>query len=184
MSTPTRLATRILQGLLIGIAAAVLTLAIGRFYPGALKAMQAFAATVLDPLGQVFLRLLFFVVIPLVFASLASGVAQLGRLGRLGPLAGRTFALWGVAVLAAFALIATSLHGLSSDSHVVGKPDSTKASDAIAVSRTSRTRENIARSRKNSTTSAAAAYAYAIRVIQVASRTMSVKRCPKVAFQL
>jgi len=44
----------------------------------------------------------------------------------------RTFALWGVAVLAAFALIASSLHGLSSDSHVVGKPDSTKASDAIA----------------------------------------------------
>jgi len=104
MSTPTRLATRILQGLLIGIAAAVLTLAIGRFYPGALKAMQAFAATVLDPLGQVFLRLLFFVVIPLVFASLASGVAQLGRLGRLGPLAGRTFALFAANMLIAVAL--------------------------------------------------------------------------------
>jgi len=44
----------------------------------------------------------------------------------------RTFALWGVAVLAALALVATSLHGLSSDSHVVGKPESTKASDAIA----------------------------------------------------
>ncbi|MFL5959695.1 MAG: MMPL family transporter [Gaiellaceae bacterium] len=44
----------------------------------------------------------------------------------------RTFALWGVAVLAALALVATSLHGLRSDSHVVGKPDSTKASDAIA----------------------------------------------------
>jgi uncharacterized membrane protein YdfJ with MMPL/SSD domain len=44
----------------------------------------------------------------------------------------RTFALWGVAVLAALALIATSLHGLTSNSHVVGKPDSTKAQDAIA----------------------------------------------------
>jgi putative drug exporter of the RND superfamily len=44
----------------------------------------------------------------------------------------RTFALWGVAVLAALALIATSLHGLSSNSHVVGKPESTKAADAIA----------------------------------------------------
>jgi DAACS family dicarboxylate/amino acid:cation (Na+ or H+) symporter len=49
---------------------------------------------VLDPLGQVFLRLLFFVVMPLVFASLAAGVVQLGRLSSLGPLAGRTFALF------------------------------------------------------------------------------------------
>jgi uncharacterized membrane protein YdfJ with MMPL/SSD domain len=40
--------------------------------------------------------------------------------------------MWGIAVLAALALIATSLHGLSSNSHVVGKPDSTKAADAIA----------------------------------------------------
>jgi putative drug exporter of the RND superfamily len=44
----------------------------------------------------------------------------------------RTFAWWGIAVLAGLALVATSLHGLSSDSHVVGKPDSTKAEDAIA----------------------------------------------------
>jgi DAACS family dicarboxylate/amino acid:cation (Na+ or H+) symporter len=49
---------------------------------------------VCDPLGQVFLRMLFFVVIPLVFASLASGVVQLGELSHLGPLAGRTFTLF------------------------------------------------------------------------------------------
>ncbi|HEX2100459.1 MAG TPA: dicarboxylate/amino acid:cation symporter, partial [Candidatus Synoicihabitans sp.] len=53
-----------------------------------------FSTTVLDPFGQVFLRLLFFVVVPLVFASLASGVAQLGNLSKLGPLAGRTFGLF------------------------------------------------------------------------------------------
>lgn len=51
---------------------------------------------VLDPFGQIFLRLLFFVIVPLVFASLAAGVVQLGRLDRLGPLAGRTFALFGL----------------------------------------------------------------------------------------
>jgi Na+/H+-dicarboxylate symporter len=44
----------------------------------------------------VFLRLLFFVVIPLIFASLLVGVVQLGRLSELGPLAGRTFALFAV----------------------------------------------------------------------------------------
>jgi DAACS family dicarboxylate/amino acid:cation (Na+ or H+) symporter len=38
--------------------------------------------------------MLFFVVIPLVFASLANGVLQLGELSRLGPLAARTFTLF------------------------------------------------------------------------------------------
>jgi RND superfamily putative drug exporter len=44
----------------------------------------------------------------------------------------RTFALWGIAVLAALAFVATSLHGLSSQGNVIGKPESTKAKDAIA----------------------------------------------------
>ena len=44
----------------------------------------------------------------------------------------RTFALWGVAVLVALVLVATSLHGLTSNSHVIGSPESTKAADAIA----------------------------------------------------
>jgi DAACS family dicarboxylate/amino acid:cation (Na+ or H+) symporter len=59
---------------------------------------------VLDPLGQVFLRMLFFVVIPLVFASLAMGVAQLDRLAQLGPLATRTFLLFFTNMIIAVAL--------------------------------------------------------------------------------
>jgi uncharacterized membrane protein YdfJ with MMPL/SSD domain len=43
-----------------------------------------------------------------------------------------TLALWGAAVLVALGLVATSLHGLSSQGHVVGNPESTKAKDAIA----------------------------------------------------
>jgi Na+/H+-dicarboxylate symporter len=94
MSTSTPLAKRILWGLVIGVVAAVITLGIGRLHPATLSVMQKISGAVFDPLGQIFLRMLFFVVIPLVFASLASGVAQLGRLERLGPLAGRTFALF------------------------------------------------------------------------------------------
>lgn len=95
MSTTTKsLATRILWGLAIGVVAGVTTLGIGQFYPDALTSARSIATTLLDPFGQIFLRLLFFVVIPLVFASLASGITQLGRLDRLGPLAGRTFALF------------------------------------------------------------------------------------------
>jgi Na+/H+-dicarboxylate symporter len=90
----TRLANRILLGLAVGAVAGAATLAVGAVAPAVLEGAREFAKLVLDPLGQVFLRMLFFVVIPLVFASLAMGVAQLERLGHLGPLAGRTFALF------------------------------------------------------------------------------------------
>lgn len=90
----TRLANRILWGLLVGAAAGGLTLLAGKAFPGVLDAAQQFATLVLDPIGQVFLRMLFFVVIPLVFASLATGVAQLDRLSQLGPMAVRTFILF------------------------------------------------------------------------------------------
>jgi putative drug exporter of the RND superfamily len=43
-----------------------------------------------------------------------------------------TLALWGAAVLVALVLVATSLHGLTSNSHVVGSPESTKAENAVA----------------------------------------------------
>jgi len=89
-----RLANRILLGLLLGAAAGGVTLLIGGIYPAVLDAARGFSTLVLDPIGQVFLRMLFFVVIPLVFASLATGVAQLDRLGQLGPMAMRTFALF------------------------------------------------------------------------------------------
>lgn len=93
-ATPKTLANRILLGLVVGIIAAAISLAVGHFSPGFLNTARTFSSKVLDPIGQVFLRILFFVVIPLVFASLASGVVQLGRLNRLGPLAGRTFVLF------------------------------------------------------------------------------------------
>lgn len=88
------LANRILFGLLLGVVAGLLTLGLGQYSPPALAFMRKVSSAVFDPVGQVFLRLLFFVVIPLVFASLAAGIAQLGRLDRLGPLAGRTFVLF------------------------------------------------------------------------------------------
>jgi Na+/H+-dicarboxylate symporter len=89
-----QLANRILLGLLGGAVAGALTLLVGAGSPAVLEAARVFAVTVLDPIGQVFLRLLFFVVMPLVFASLAAGVSQLGDLARLGPLSARTFTLF------------------------------------------------------------------------------------------
>jgi uncharacterized membrane protein YdfJ with MMPL/SSD domain len=45
---------------------------------------------------------------------------------------GRTLAAWGAVAVAAVALTATQLHGLSSSAHVTGNPESRRAQDAIA----------------------------------------------------
>jgi DAACS family dicarboxylate/amino acid:cation (Na+ or H+) symporter len=89
-----KLANRILLGLAGGAIAGALTLLIGAGSPAVLEGARWVATNVFDPIGQIFLRLLFFVVMPLVFASLAAGVAQLGDLARLGPLSARTFTLF------------------------------------------------------------------------------------------
>ncbi len=47
-------------------------------------ALQSFITNVSYPLGQIFLRLIFMVVIPLVVSALIVGVAELGDLRRLG----------------------------------------------------------------------------------------------------
>jgi DAACS family dicarboxylate/amino acid:cation (Na+ or H+) symporter len=101
------LANRILIGLAIGVIAGIATLGLGRVWPASLDVMRRVSTSVLDPFGQIFLRMLFFVVIPLVFASLATGVVQLGRLDKLGPLAGRTFSLFflNMAIGAALGLV-------------------------------------------------------------------------------
>ncbi len=54
----------------------------------------------LSPLGQVFLRLIFMTVIPLIFCALALGVAELGDAKALGRIGLRTFA---------FTVVATSI---------------------------------------------------------------------------
>lgn len=98
------LANRILIGLAVGAAAGVLTLVLGKPLPGLLEGARKVATWVLEPIGQVFLRLLFFVIIPLIFASLVLGIVQLGDLRKLGPLAARTFSLFVVNMGIAVAL--------------------------------------------------------------------------------
>lgn len=91
-----KLASRILWGLVIGLVLGLLARGIMFKFPESELAFKSFASEICDPAGQVFLRLLFFVVVPLVFSSLALGVAQLGDLSKLGPLAGRTFGMFGI----------------------------------------------------------------------------------------
>ena len=76
--------TRILAGLLLGALAGGLAQAIlGQSHPG----LQWTVKQVAQPVGQVFLRMIFMIVVPLVFSALAMGVAEIGeahRIGRVG----------------------------------------------------------------------------------------------------
>ena len=83
-----KLHSKILLGLIVGLIAGILT---NQYLgEGTHNGLEFFIANVTDPVGQIFLRLLFMIVVPLVFASLALGVANLGDLGTLGKIGIRT----------------------------------------------------------------------------------------------
>lgn len=60
---------------------------------GNLPRLEFLVKNVADPIGQVFLRLILMVVIPLVFSSLVLGIAGIGDPRRLGWIGLRTFAM-------------------------------------------------------------------------------------------
>jgi DAACS family dicarboxylate/amino acid:cation (Na+ or H+) symporter len=81
---------QILGGLVAGaIVGIIANLSVG-MNEGAKEILNTIIDGVAHPIGQIFLRMLFIVVVPLVFASLSSGVASLGDLGKLGRMGSRT----------------------------------------------------------------------------------------------
>src|SRR5262249_28451217 len=82
---------KILMGLIVGA-----TLGIGVNYASSGGERPHWLEVVLkiaEPLGQVFLRLMLMVVVPLVFAALSLGVIGLGDVRRLGKIGLRTLIL-------------------------------------------------------------------------------------------
>ena len=76
-----KLHTKILLGLLVGLTLGIsVNLTVGTTNP-VVDALNTYVAI---PIGQIFLRMLFMVVMPLVFASIALGVAGLGDIRRVG----------------------------------------------------------------------------------------------------
>jgi DAACS family dicarboxylate/amino acid:cation (Na+ or H+) symporter len=81
-----KLHTKILIGLAVGaVAGVIVNLTLGPDHP----TIEAINEYVTVPVGQIFLRMLFMVVMPLVFASISLGVAGLGDLRRVGRVGGR-----------------------------------------------------------------------------------------------
>lgn len=81
-----KLHTKILLGLMTGLIAGVSTnLAVGVDHP----TVEWVNKYIAGPVGQIFLRMLFMVVMPLVFASIALGVAGLGDIRKVGRVGGK-----------------------------------------------------------------------------------------------
>jgi DAACS family dicarboxylate/amino acid:cation (Na+ or H+) symporter len=86
---------KILIGLAIGAAAGMVARTLyppgpdGAMHPGLTWAIR----NVAEPAGQIFLRLIFMVVVPLVFCALVLGIADMGDPRRLGRIGLKTFAL-------------------------------------------------------------------------------------------
>jgi DAACS family dicarboxylate/amino acid:cation (Na+ or H+) symporter len=79
--------TRILIGLCVGAVGGVLAhLALGES-----AGLVAFTTYVSEPFGRLFLRLIFMIVLPLLFSALALGVAGLGDIRTLGRIGRKTF---------------------------------------------------------------------------------------------
>ena len=103
----TKLHTKILLGLLIG---ATLGIATNQLLGGTHPYVEGVNRYVAGPIGQIFLRLLFMIVIPLVFASISLGVAGLGDIRRVGRVGGKAIAYFfaSTALAATLGLIVVS----------------------------------------------------------------------------
>ena len=80
---PTRILIGLATGLVLGLVANLT--AAGQPW------LETLIRYVAYPIGQIFLRLIFMIVIPLIFAALSLGVAELGDLRRLGRIGAKTF---------------------------------------------------------------------------------------------
>ena len=96
-----KLHTKILLGLAVGLIAGIATnLSVGPDHP-TIEAINTYFAV---PLGQIFLRMLFMVVMPLVFASIALGVAGLGDIRKVGRVGGKAVGYFFVTTMLAATL--------------------------------------------------------------------------------
>jgi DAACS family dicarboxylate/amino acid:cation (Na+ or H+) symporter len=81
--------TRILIGLLVGVVAGV---TVNALVGGDNPRVTWVVTNITEPVGQLFLRLLLMIVVPLVFSSLVVGVAGIGDIRKLGRVGLKSFA--------------------------------------------------------------------------------------------
>lgn len=95
--------TKIIIGLVVGIALGLVANWLGKSNEVAQERLDWFADNISEPAGKIFLRLMFMVVLPLVFSALALAVVEIGDVRRLGKLGLRT--LFFTAILSTTAVV-------------------------------------------------------------------------------
>jgi DAACS family dicarboxylate/amino acid:cation (Na+ or H+) symporter len=118
--TTLKLHTKIAIGLVLGALTGGLCNA---FFAG--QAWLTFVSdNIMFPAGQVFLRMLFMTVVPIVFTSIALGVAGIGDMRTLGRLGGRTFGYFLLSTLIAATIGLTLVNTIKPGE---GLPEETRA---------------------------------------------------------
>jgi dicarboxylate/amino acid:cation (Na+ or H+) symporter, DAACS family len=105
---------QILAGLLLGAVGGLTARTIWPPSPDGTthEQLEFLVRNVAEPLGQIFLRLIFMVVIPLVFCALSLAVAELGDLRKLGRLGLRTLVFTLILSSASVAIGLTAANGI------------------------------------------------------------------------
>lgn len=80
--------TKILLGLLVGVVAGI---GVNKFLGGDNSKVVWIVDNITQPVGQLFLRLLLMIVVPLVFSSLVVGIAGIGDIRKLGRVGLKSF---------------------------------------------------------------------------------------------
>jgi DAACS family dicarboxylate/amino acid:cation (Na+ or H+) symporter len=113
--TGMKLHTKILLGLLIGAVAGIVA---NQTIGGTAPVVEWINHYLAGPIGQIFLRMLFMIVIPLVFASISLGVAGLGDLGRVGRVGSKAIGYFFITTALAATMGLTMVHFLKPGSRL------------------------------------------------------------------
>jgi dicarboxylate/amino acid:cation (Na+ or H+) symporter, DAACS family len=123
--------TRILIGLAVGVVAGI---TVNALLGGEHPRVTQFVTNVTEPIGQLFLRLLLMIVVPLVFSSLVVGVAGIGDIRKLGRIGLKSFAyclvISAISVVIGLTLANTIKPGTRIDPETKAKLEQRYATDA------------------------------------------------------
>ncbi len=131
--------TKILIGLIVGIVAGLVANMLGATTKGAggdanNNGLHDWLDTIIywaEPVGKIFLRLMFMVVVPMVFSALALAVVEIGDVRKLGRLGLKTLGF--TAILSSSAvLIGVGLVGIMRPGHSLGEGQRQKLLDQYA----------------------------------------------------
>ena len=136
--TPTghgKLQWRILIGFALGLAGGLAAYS----FAGGAGWVDTVTTYVTGPIGQIFLRLLFMLVIPLLFSALVVGIAEMGEIRSLKTVGIRTLVytvvVSAIAVMVSLATVNILQPGAGVDRHFMWRPDGERgrrASDLLS----------------------------------------------------